>query len=110
MLTPHDGSFLFWVAVLGFFNGVYFGWLPFFLPELFPSRLRSTGTGVSFNGGRIFTEATLFLSGAMIHVFDGDYAKIGRATSLIFALGVLVIFVTPDTSKSELRNQPEKES
>ena len=103
MLTPGDNLFLIGVAVLGFFNGVYFGWLPFFLPELFPSQLRSTGAGVSFNFGRILTAATLFLSGAIIHLFDGDYAKLGRATSLIFALGIVVIYFTPDTSKNDLR-------
>ena len=49
--SPGDKSFLFWVGLLGLFNGLYFGWLPFFLPELFPTRIRSTGAGVSFNFG-----------------------------------------------------------
>ena len=104
-LTPQDGSFLIWVAVLGFFNGVYFGWLPFFLPELFPSRVRATGTGVSFNFGRILTATTLFASVALIQMFDGDYAKLGRVTSLVFLLGVIVIALTPDTTKSEFSEE-----
>ena len=77
-----------WVAFLGFFNGVYFGWLPFFLPELFPTRIRSTGTGVSFNFGRILTAITIFATGALKDKFGGDYALIGQVTSYIFAFGM----------------------
>ncbi|MFN0128782.1 MAG: MFS transporter [Verrucomicrobiales bacterium] len=40
--------------------GIFFGWLPFFLPELFETKVRATGAGVSFNFGRIFTAATIF--------------------------------------------------
>src|SRR5204863_9323582 len=34
-LSPTDESFLIWVSCLGFVSGVYFGWLPLCLPELF---------------------------------------------------------------------------
>ena len=61
-------SFLFWVAALGFVSGIYFGWLPLFLPELFPTRVRSTGAGVSFNFGRIVTAITIFTAGALMDV------------------------------------------
>ena len=44
----------------GFFNGIFFGWLPFFLPELFETKVRATGAGVSFNYGRILTATTIF--------------------------------------------------
>jgi len=52
-LTPGDPGFLAGVFVLGFFGTVYFGWLPLYLPELFPTRVRATGSGVTFNFGRI---------------------------------------------------------
>ncbi len=104
--VPTDASFLYWVAALGFFNGVYFGWLPLFLPELFPTRIRATGSGVSFNFGRILTAATVFATAALTAKFDGDYAKIGRATSFIFALGMVVICLAPDTSKRSIEDEP----
>src|SRR5260221_6107319 len=98
-LTPPDESFLFWVAVLGFISGVYFGWLPLCLPELFPTRVRSTGAGVGFNFGRIVTAMTIFATGALSRLFEGDYARIGRFTSLLFILGMLAIWLAPDTSR-----------
>lgn len=105
-LTPSDASFLYWVGALGFFSGIFFGWLPLFLPELFPTRVRSTGAGVSFNFGRILTAITVFASGALIssEFIRGDYARLGRATSLIFALGMLAVWFAPDTSRKQLED------
>lgn len=103
-VTPTDSLFLFWVAGLGFFSGIYFGWLPLFLPELFPTRVRSTGAGVSFNFGRIATAATVFTAGMLMEAFNGDYARIGRVTSLFFAVGIFAILLAPDTSQNELQD------
>ena len=101
-LYPTDFSFLWWVSALGFFNGIYFGWLPYCLPELFPTRARSAGAGVSFNFGRILTAITVFATGTLTQVFGGDYARIGRVTSLIFAVGIVAIWFVPFNSKQNL--------
>ena len=58
-VLPLDDAFLPLVAVLGFFNGLYFGWLPLCIPEFFPTRVRATGAGIGFNFGRIITAVTL---------------------------------------------------
>lgn len=101
-VVPTDRSFLAWVSALGFFSGIYFGWLPLFLPELFPTRVRSTGAGVSFNFGRIATAITVFAAGMLMEYFKGDYARIGRITSLFYVLGIVAICLAPDTSRKEL--------
>ena len=44
-LDPLHPQFQMFTFVLGFVGITYFGWLPLFLPELFPTRVRSTGTG-----------------------------------------------------------------
>ena len=103
-VVPTDRSFLYWVAGLGFFSGIYFGWLPLFLPELFPTRVRSTGPGVSFNFGRIATAVTVFATGLLSEYFAGDYARIGRITSLFFTLGMLAVYLAPDTSQKQLED------
>ncbi len=103
-VVPTDASFLWWVRGLGLFNGIYFGWLPYCLPEFFPTRARSAGAGVSFNFGRIFTAITVFATGALMNFFEGNYAHIGRVTSLIFLVGMIIIWFAPDTSQRKLED------
>ena len=97
LLTPHDTFwFTFWFGALGFFSGFFFGWLPLCLPELFPTRVRSTGAGVSFNWGRILTAmGVLFAGGLLKEYFKGDYAEIGEVTSFIYAFGLVIVFFMP---------------
>ena len=102
---PTAGDFLWWTGALGLFSGFFFGWLPLFLPELFPTRVRSTGAGVSFNFGRIATAiGILIAAGLLKQFFHGDYAQIGRLTSLIYVIGALVIWFAPDTTAKGLED------
>jgi MFS family permease len=103
-MTPLDTRFLPWVFVLGFFGTVYFGWLPLYLPELFPTRVRATGAGVSFNFGRVATAVAVLGVGQLMLYFDGDYARIGQVTCLIYILGMVVILFAPDTSQRQLED------
>jgi len=74
---------------------VFFGWLPYFLPELFPTRVRATGAGVSFNFGRILSAAAVLSSAALSRLFDGDVGKMGGTTCLVYALGLALAFLIP---------------
>ena len=100
--SPTDSNFLIFVALWGFFNGIFFGWLPFFLPELFETKVRATGAGVSFNYGRILTAVTIFLTPWLKAMFDGNHAQVGQITSLIFILGMVAVILAPDTSKRDM--------
>jgi hypothetical protein len=101
-LTPVDDSFLTWVFIQGFFGTIYLGWLPLYLPELFPTRVRATGTGVSFNWGRILTAVGVLLGGQLMLTFEGDYARVGQVTCLVYALGMVVICFAPNTAGRSL--------
>lgn len=98
-LTPTSPLFLPWMLLTGLIATTAFGWLPLYLPELFPTEVRATGSGVTFNFGRILTVGGVLGTGYLLSVFDGDYARTGRVTHLIFALGMVAIFFAPDTSK-----------
>lgn len=102
-LTPQQETvFLGAVFLLRLISTTYFGWLPLYLPELFPTAVRSTGSGVTFNFGRIFSAVGVLGTGALVSIFNGDYAQVGRITHLIFACGMIVILFAPDTSGRRL--------
>ncbi|MCA9040947.1 MAG: MFS transporter, partial [Planctomycetaceae bacterium] len=106
-LKPGDDSFLFWVFVQGFFGTIYFGWLPLYLPELFPTRIRATGTGVTFNWGRILTAFGVLYTGQLLVMFGGDYARVGQWTCLVYVFGMIVICFAPDTHGLQLETSSE---
>jgi MFS family permease len=102
MLTPRDPSFWPMVFMLGVVSTLFFGLLPLYLPELFPTRARATGAGVSFNFGRILTAAGVLLAGWITYALNDDYGRAGSFTTLVFGLGMIVILFAPDTTKEKL--------
>jgi MFS family permease len=86
-------------------NGItagFYGWLPLYLPELFPTRLRATGAGFTFNAGRIIAAVgTLAASGNLLKLF-GSYSKMGSIMCLVYVLGLVVIFFCPETKGKPL--------
>ncbi|HEY2413599.1 MAG TPA: MFS transporter [Pirellulaceae bacterium] len=101
-LTPSDPSFWAFVFALGFISTIFFGWLPLYLPELFPTYARATGSGVSFNFGRILSAFGVLMAGAITGYFHEDYGRAGSITTLVFGLGMIVILFAPDTTKEKL--------
>ena len=102
--NPTDKAFLPVVFVLGLVSTLFFGWLPLYLPELFPTRVRATGTGVSYNFGRIGTAAGVFMAGGLMTTFGGDYARVGGVMSFIYVFGLIVIWFAPDTTGKGLKD------
>jgi hypothetical protein len=84
---------------LGLVATVFFGWLPLYLPELFPTRVRATGAGVTYNFGRIVSAVGVLAAGSLMAWFQGDYARVGEATAWVYGLGMVAILFAPDTSK-----------
>ena len=103
-LKPLDPAFLPAVFVQGLVSTLFFGWLPLYLPEIFPTRVRATGTGISYNSGRFLTAAGVMAAGLLIQLFQGDYARVGSITGLVYALGVAVIWLAPETKGKELQS------
>ena len=98
-LQPTDRLFLPTVFLLGLVATVFFGWLPLYLPELFPTNVRATGSGVTFNFGRFASAAFVLTAGGLMKAFDGNYPLVGEVMAWVYALGAIVIFFAPDTRK-----------
>ena len=89
------------LPVVGFFTlGITSGF-PIYLPELFPTRIRTTGVGFCYNLGRIVTAGGVLVTGALVGFF-GSYAKAASAVSLIYLLGVFVLIFARETRGERL--------
>jgi SHS family sialic acid transporter-like MFS transporter len=99
---PLNPSFLPLVFAQGLVTTLFFGWLPLCLPELFPTRVRATGTGIAYNSGRFASAAGVLGAGALMAWSGGDYARVGVISGLVYALGMVIIWWAPDTGKKGL--------
>jgi MFS family permease len=98
-----DGGLLVAIGLTGFFTASFYGWLPLYLPELFPTRVRATGQGFGYNFGRIIAAAGALFMGHLLHnVFRGDYAQAGATISLIYVAGLFFIWLAPETKGQPL--------
>lgn len=96
--TQFDGWFLAKVSLMGFLTAAFYGWLPLYLPELFPTRVRATGQGFSFNFGRILAAIGAMQTSAILGAFEGGYPQACTMMASIYFLGALVIWVAPETA------------
>ena len=101
-LSEYGLLFISMVFVVGFFSASFYGWLPLYLPELFPTRVRATGQGLAFNFGRILAAVGVWNMGALMGIFDGSYAKAGLAISMVYVLGMIIIWTAPETKGKPL--------
>lgn len=103
-LNPLHPWFLWASFTLGVVGTTYFGWLPLYLPELFPTRVRAAGTGISFNTGRAVAAVVVLGTGLIVQWFGGNYARIGWWTGMIYAAGMVIILLAPKTNTTELQD------
>lgn len=109
MNSPQDAYWmmpLMGAAQLGVFAG-----FAIYLPELFPSRLRSTGTSFCYNLGRFAAAAGSFFSAKLTTEVFGGYAKPDATLPLryaaitmcvIFLAGIIVLPFAPETKGQPL--------
>lgn len=97
------GTLLLLAPVAGFFVLGGFGVFAVYLPELFPTEVRATGQGICFNLARVVTGfgtlATGFLVGRL-----GSYPAAGLVVSLAFTVGLLTIWIAPETRGRTLQD------
>ncbi len=101
-INSYSGVFLAWAFVMSLTTASFYGWFPLYLPELFPTRVRATGQGLSYNFGRIFAAAGALTQGQLVASFDGSYARAGAVVSLIYLLGMALIWFAPETKGKPL--------
>ncbi|OFW49771.1 MAG: hypothetical protein A3G77_01065 [Acidobacteria bacterium RIFCSPLOWO2_12_FULL_68_19] len=95
------GQMLVLLPLLGFFTLGIYAAFPIYLPELFPTPLRTTGAGFCFNIGRVVSAAGPFLTGLMV-LYTGSFAYAISALSLVYLLGPVTLIFARETRGQEL--------
>ncbi|MFO1077322.1 MAG: MFS transporter [Planctomycetota bacterium] len=96
-VTDYSTPFLLLAFLTSVTTASLYGWFPLYFPELFPTRVRSTGQGVAFNTGRVFAAVGALTQGSLVASFDGSYARAGAIVTLVYLLGIVLIWFAPET-------------
>ena len=65
------------------------------------TRVRATGSGVSFNFGRVIVALLMIVTSlALKSYFEGSYDQVGLVCGYVYLLGVVTVFLLPATTKN----------
>jgi len=98
--SPGD---VYWmIPLLGFCVSSVYGGFAIYFPELFPTRLRSTGTGFCYNVARYVTAFGPLLLGKLTTIFAQSSAAMplryaAMSLASIYFVGLFAIFFAPET-------------
>jgi MFS family permease len=103
-----EPSHIFWmIPILGFCNLSIFGGYSIYLPELYPTRLRSTGVGFCYNVGRIVAAlgpfTLVYLNSAFADAgYRSPFRLAAMTLSSIYLIGILAVAFAPETKGKPL--------
>jgi len=102
LMLENSSVLLVALPVFGFLTlGMHAGYAVYF-PELFPTRLRGTGAGLCFNGGRIIAAPVLILRGILRDDYQWTMNEVGIALATLFLLGAGAALLGPETRDLDL--------
>ncbi len=95
-------QFLITAGIVGGITAAFYGWLPLYLPELFPTRVRATGQGLCFNFGRILAALGTLYLGQLVGYYGGDWGRAMGTITLVYLVGMVLIWFAPETKGKPL--------
>ena len=97
---------MYWMLpLMGFGQLSVFGVYAIYLPELFPTSLRSTGTSFCYNFGRLAAATAPFTMGRLTRDLGGDlesFRTAGIWVSFVLLIGIAVLPFLPETKDRPL--------
>jgi len=99
-------SQIYWMLpLMGFGQLAVYAVYAIYLPELFPTRLRSTGTSFCYNGGRVIAATAPFTISRITQSLGGDveaFRSAGQWASLLLLTGLIALPFLPETRHASL--------
>jgi MFS family permease len=102
LLPESYGRVMLVLPILGFMTNGIFSGFPVYLPELYPTRIRATGSGFCFNAGRVLAAAGPFVTGYLV-VQLGTFARAASSIALIYVFGTGVLLFARETKGAQLQ-------
>jgi MFS family permease len=102
---------LWMIPLMGFCQLTLFGGYAIYFPEIFPTRLRSTGTSFCYNVGRLVAAAGPSVLGLLTSEVYGKYKSVdpalpfryaGVTMCLVFLIGLIALPFAPETKGQPL--------
>jgi MFS family permease len=108
-LFMNDRSQLYWMApLMGFAQLSVFGGYAIYFPELFPTRMRSSGTAFCYNFARYLGAGGPFVTGWLSGTFYFDHGEIDRfryagvTMCVCYLIGMVALLFAPETKDRPL--------
>jgi MFS transporter, putative metabolite:H+ symporter len=98
-VRPDVAQILIWGAVMAFFNLGAWGIVYTYTPELYPTRLRGTGTGFAAAAGRFGGVLGPYAVGAMLVAYAGSQYAVFITFTVILVIGGLTVLVLGEETK-----------
>jgi MFS family permease len=89
----------FQIAFITIFFGMSQGALSMYIPELFPTSLSATATGICFNLGRVITGVAVFFIGSLVEMLGG-YGNAIFYFDFVFLIGFFITLFNKQTNYS----------
>jgi MFS family permease len=87
--------------VNAFFSNGQYTWMPVWLPELYPTRMRATALAFAFNGPRFIAFLGPLLAGTMITQLGG-FGHAAMVLASIYVIGITAALFLPETKGAPL--------
>jgi len=100
-LTSYEPYYPVVLPIFGFFVFGTFTGFAVYLPELFPTHVRSTGVGFTTGAARVVTSFGPLVAGLLVSVF-GSFNKVTAFMSCFALFSIIAMFIGRETKGQEL--------
>ncbi len=111
-IDAFGGRLLVGVFLAGGITAAFYGWFPLYFPELFPTSIRATSQGFAYNFGRVLSAIGSLQTAVLAAYFSRGLAEsrkeidglasAGATLAVIYLVGVLIVWLGPETKGQPL--------